>query len=438
MALTYVTHNGDGSTTSFSYASLASKLLSTDLQPVSSQLDVYVGGTLSTLTTDYTVDTVGQEIDFVSAPASGTANVKIQRAMDRNNRVIDFTSVSILKASDIDDAIKQVFYLMQEIIDDFDDALRKADDGIWDAQSIRIKNVATGVNGSDAVNLSQLNAAVSGVLPVTIASVPNFTATGDASTTTWVITGGPASASVGDYIVTVNGLMQDPTTHYTITPGDPDSIVFTTAPASGDKIVVRWITGTVVGTLSDDAVTTAKILDGAVTEAKIDGTGGTANQVLMTNGTTAAFTTVTPTHVSGFDTQVRTSRLDQMAAPTSSISMGSNKITSLGTPTSSTDAATKAYVDTKPDAEYQAVTLTAGSATSTLTTTISVRKLTVSWNAGAGDVTLTCVFGSAGDSYAFTANTVTYTLTKVSTSSVTITRSNTTGTLNFKVYMEAE
>jgi hypothetical protein len=57
-------------------------------------------------------------------------------------------------------------------------------------------------------------------------------------------------------------------------------------------------------------------------------------------GTQAAST------ISDFDTQVRTSRLDQMAAPTGSVSANSQKIINLATPTSNTDASTKAYVDT--------------------------------------------------------------------------------------------
>jgi hypothetical protein len=57
-------------------------------------------------------------------------------------------------------------------------------------------------------------------------------------------------------------------------------------------------------------------------------------------GTQAAST------ISDFDTQVRTSRLDQMAAPTGSVSANSQKITSLATPTADTDASTKLYVDT--------------------------------------------------------------------------------------------
>lgn len=56
--------------------------------------------------------------------------------------------------------------------------------------------------------------------------------------------------------------------------------------------------------------------------------------------------TQTASTVSDFDTQVRTSRLDQMAAPTANVSMGSHKVTSVTDPTSAQDAATKNYVDT--------------------------------------------------------------------------------------------
>lgn len=55
--------------------------------------------------------------------------------------------------------------------------------------------------------------------------------------------------------------------------------------------------------------------------------------------------TLTASKVSDFDSQVRTSRLDQMAAPTASLSLNSQKITGLADPSASTDAANKGYVD---------------------------------------------------------------------------------------------
>lgn len=49
--------------------------------------------------------------------------------------------------------------------------------------------------------------------------------------------------------------------------------------------------------------------------------------------------------ISDFDTQVRTSRLDQMAAPTNPVGLGSQRMTSVADPSGAQDAATKAYVD---------------------------------------------------------------------------------------------
>lgn len=49
--------------------------------------------------------------------------------------------------------------------------------------------------------------------------------------------------------------------------------------------------------------------------------------------------------ISNFDTQVRTSRLDQMAAPTASVAMNGQKITGLADGTAASDAVTKSQLD---------------------------------------------------------------------------------------------
>lgn len=71
--------------------------------------------------------------------------------------------------------------------------------------------------------------------------------------------------------------------------------------------------------LADNAVTTSKITDGNVTIAKIGS--------------------------STFDTQVRTSRLDQMATPTGPLSVNGQRITNVATPTSANDGVNKSYAD---------------------------------------------------------------------------------------------
>ena len=51
------------------------------------------------------------------------------------------------------------------------------------------------------------------------------------------------------------------------------------------------------------------------------------------------------TKISDFDSGVRANRLDQMAAPTGSVSLNSQKITNLADPSADSDAASKSYVD---------------------------------------------------------------------------------------------
>ena len=51
------------------------------------------------------------------------------------------------------------------------------------------------------------------------------------------------------------------------------------------------------------------------------------------------------TKISDFDDGVRTNRLDQMAAPTGSVSLNSQTITNLGAPVNASDAATKSFVE---------------------------------------------------------------------------------------------
>lgn len=83
-------------------------------------------------------------------------------------------------------------------------------------------------------------------------------------------------------------------------------------------------------------------------KTKLDGiaTGATANSADATLLARANHTgTQLAATISNFDTQVRTSRLDQMAVPTASVSMNTQKITNLAAPTADSDAATKKYVD---------------------------------------------------------------------------------------------
>jgi len=95
-------------------------------------------------------------------------------------------------------------------------------------------------------------------------------------------------------------------------------------------------------------ITSADLVDGTIVATDIaDGTITAAKMVTDPYARANHTGTQLAATVSDFDTQVRTSRLDQMAAPTGSVSVNSQKVTSLATPTDNADAATKLYVDTK-------------------------------------------------------------------------------------------
>ena len=125
------------------------------------------------------------------------------------------------------------------------------------------------------------------------------------------------------------------------------NINFTTSIATGvivnadvnasAAIAATKIAGTAI-TAADTGTVTNTMLAGSIANNKL-----ATDPLARANhtGTQLAAT------VSDFDTQVRTSRLDQMAAPTGSVSANSQKITNLATATTSTDAINKDYVDSK-------------------------------------------------------------------------------------------
>jgi hypothetical protein len=93
-------------------------------------------------------------------------------------------------------------------------------------------------------------------------------------------------------------------------------------------------------------ITSADLVDGTIVNSDINASAGIALSKLATDplaranhtGTQAAST------ISDFDTQVRTSRLDQMAAPTAAVSANSQKITNLANPVDNGDAVSLGYL----------------------------------------------------------------------------------------------
>jgi hypothetical protein len=106
----------------------------------------------------------------------------------------------------------------------------------------------------------------------------------------------------------------------------PSFITVTNSPVTGS--------GTLTGTLASQTANTVF--------AAPDGTAGSPTfRVLVAND----IPTLTAAKISNFDTQVRTSRLDQMAIPTASVDINSQRLLNVATPLLPTDGCNKQYAD---------------------------------------------------------------------------------------------
>jgi formylmethanofuran dehydrogenase subunit C len=131
------------------------------------------------------------------------------------------------------------------------------------------------------------------------------------------------------------------------TPNEHETTISIIDPTADRTITIPDITGTVITSGDTGTVTSTMILDGTIVDGDINASAAIALSKLATDPLARSNHTgsQTASTISDFDTQVRTSKVTDLTAPTSSFSMNSQKITNLGTPTDSTDAATKAYVD---------------------------------------------------------------------------------------------
>jgi hypothetical protein len=100
MATTSNTYTGNGSNKLFS---ITFPYLET------SDIDVYLNGTLQTITTQYTFANA-TTVEFVAAPANG-AVILLDRNTDDSDASATFFPGSSIKAADLNDNFKQVLFL---------------------------------------------------------------------------------------------------------------------------------------------------------------------------------------------------------------------------------------------------------------------------------------------------------------------------------------
>jgi hypothetical protein len=102
----------------------------------------------------------GEEVSFTwlndaviktsSKPASGSL-VEVRRITPIDERVVDFQDGSTLEERDLDNMVDQLLFVVQEANDAVSNTISKTEENTFDAQGLRIVNVADPVDDQDAV-----------------------------------------------------------------------------------------------------------------------------------------------------------------------------------------------------------------------------------------------------------------------------------------------
>lgn len=379
MALSYTEYVGTGGGTAgpFSYGGPVD-FLPVDSESISTQLKVYINGVLRTYTTDYTIDIPNEDITLVGLLLYSNDILRLARETKKDVRYVDFVDGTNITSEILDLDSNQLFFIVQEAFDLQTDAMTLGTDGQWNGRGRRVGTIASGVNGTDAVTVNQLNAAVSGALPASLSGYNTVVYSGDNSTTAFALPDAISGITdPSDVEVYINGLRQRPATHYSISAG---FVNISPPPVIADRIMLAHAEGAVSAVLTANSVTTNSIQNDAVTVAKI--AQGTNGQLLATVAGETAWATATASYISDFDTAVRLSKLNQMATATGNYSMGSNKITNLAAAVADSDAINFGDVKTLR-------INTATSATAALTGTVSAVSGNVAFGSTLGGVIIT-------------------------------------------------
>jgi hypothetical protein len=254
-----------------------------------------------------------------------------------------------------------------------------ADSAITSAK-IADLGIATGDIADLAITTGKIAAEAVTTAKIPESAITNSRIAADAVTADKIANDAVGTTEIADLAVTTAKIADSAVTSAKIA----DGTIVAGDIADGAITSAKILDGTIAtGDLADGAVTSAKIANGTIANEDISTSAGIAYTKLSLGGTitsadlvdgtivatdiadgtiTAAKMVSDPyaranhtgtqlaSTISNFDTQVRTNRLDQMAAPTGSVAMNAQKITGVADPTLAQDASTKAYVDAQVNA----------------------------------------------------------------------------------------
>jgi hypothetical protein len=287
--LAQVSYTGNGSTTQYSITFPYIDV---------THVKAYLNGTL---TSAYTISS--STLTFTTAPANGVV-IRIERETPNDNRLVDFTDGSVLTEQDLDRSADQNFYIAQEITDDSASKLGLDTDDKYNAQSRVIKNLASPVADTDAVNkafistnLPNINtvAGISGAV-TTVAGISGnvTTVAGNNANVSTVATNiasvNTVATNIADVITVANDL-NEAISEIETTANDLNEAV-SEIDTVGTNIASVQAVGTDIANVNTVATDIANINTVATDIANVNTVGGAIANVNTVAGANANITTV--------------------------------------------------------------------------------------------------------------------------------------------------
>jgi hypothetical protein len=235
-------------------------------------------------------------------------------------------------------------------------------------------NVTTGKIADSAITSAKIADGAIATGDIADAAITTAKVADGSITSAKLADGGIGTVDIADLAVTTGKVADGAITSAKIA----DGTIVANDIADGAITSAKILDGTIAtADIADGAITSAKIADGTIANADVSGSAGIAYGKLSLGGSitsadlvdgtivasdiadgtiTQAKMAVNPyaranhtgtqsaSTISDFDTQVRTNRLDQMAAPTGAVSLNSQKLTNVADPTSNQDAVTLKYL----------------------------------------------------------------------------------------------
>lgn len=263
MAVTYIDHAGTQGQTDFAFTFpyLEDEHIKVEIDGVG--------------TTDFTVVATPTAKIVLDTGLSAAASVRVRRRSAPNVNLVDFVNGSVLTEAELDLSYRHNRYLAEEIAELNDQSLQIESGGTqWDAKSLRIKNVGTATDTTDAVTKVYVDNKVAQVS--TGATQPPlkwvFSAI-SGTNNTYTVTGAEVLGDTA-YEVSIDGLIKEPTVEYTVDPSTGTLTIIPNMTGSEDIVVIQRgfgvaVAGTVgTNSLVDGSVTNPKLAAGAVTSDK--------------------------------------------------------------------------------------------------------------------------------------------------------------------------